>query len=103
MWDEFVAKLAFAAPTDGAPLFCDSCHQGRVEQLDRRDKKALGRGVDDNFVAELKQKNGGPQEGGTSPGGKERQPLNLWAGAPGRQAPPPGPPLFGRQKERSRT
>ncbi len=29
MWDELVVKLAFAAP-DGAPFFCDSCHQGRV-------------------------------------------------------------------------
>jgi hypothetical protein len=48
MWDDFVAKLAFV---DGSPLFCDSCHQGRVEQLDRSDKKALSKWMDDNFVA----------------------------------------------------
>jgi len=41
MWDDFVAKLSMA---NGAPLFCDSCHQGRFQQLDRHDKKALAQG-----------------------------------------------------------
>jgi hypothetical protein len=77
MWDEFAAKLAFAAP-DGAPLFCDSCHQGRVEQLDRRDKKALSKWMDDNFVAKLKQKNGGSQECETCHVDMEMQFLALW-------------------------
>jgi hypothetical protein len=48
MWDDFVAKLSMV---DGAPLFCDSCHQGRVQQLDRSDKKALTQWMDDNFVS----------------------------------------------------
>ena len=39
MWDEFAAKLV--AGRRRAPLFCDSCHQGRTTLLDRRDKKAL--------------------------------------------------------------
>jgi hypothetical protein len=50
MWDDFVAKLALV---DGSPVFCDSCHQGRVEQLDRRDKKLLAKWMDDNFVQRL--------------------------------------------------
>ncbi len=81
MWDEFVVKLAFASP-DGAPLFCDSCHQGRVEQLDRRDKKALAKWMDDNFVARLKQKSGGAQECETCHVDMEMQFLALWGGGP---------------------
>lgn len=53
MWDEFVVKLAMA---DSSPLFCDSCHQGRVKQLDRGDKKRLARWMDDNFVHGLNRK-----------------------------------------------
>lgn len=56
MWDEFAAKLAF---DDGSPLFCDSCHQGRTKQLDRTDKKALGKWMDAAFVKKLKRKDGG--------------------------------------------
>jgi len=53
MWNEYVAKLEFV---DGAPLFCDSCHQGRKKTLDRSDAKTLSRWMDDNFVARLKRK-----------------------------------------------
>lgn len=55
MWNEFAAKLTLA---DGTPLFCDSCHQGRVVQLDRRDKKALSQWMDQNFVTGLARKDG---------------------------------------------
>jgi hypothetical protein len=55
MWDEFAAKLAM---TDGGALFCDSCHQGRIVQLDRHDKKALAAWMDDNFVTRLMRKDG---------------------------------------------
>ena len=62
MWDEFAAKLALnaSAASGGAapPLFCDSCHQGRVQLLDRRDKKALGKWMDDNFVTKLDRHDG---------------------------------------------
>jgi hypothetical protein len=58
MWDDFVAKLALA---DGSTLFCDSCHQGRVEQLDRRDAQVLSSWMDANFVAKLARKDGQPQ------------------------------------------
>jgi hypothetical protein len=59
MWDEFAAKLTTA---DGSPVFCDSCHQGRIVQLDRSDKKALGKWMDASFVGGLKRKDGQPEE-----------------------------------------
>ncbi len=55
MWDEFAAKLSF---DDGTPLFCDSCHEGRIKQLDRTDKKLLSQWMDANFVVKLKRKDG---------------------------------------------
>lgn len=58
MWDEFAAKLTAA---DGAPLFCDSCHQGRVKLLDRSDKKALGRWMQASFVDGVRRKDGQPE------------------------------------------
>lgn len=63
MWDQFAAKLALS---DGqgqtGPLFCDSCHQGRTTLLDRRDKKALSKWMDGNFVATLSRKDGKSEE-----------------------------------------
>jgi hypothetical protein len=52
MWDDYVRGLAFE---DGSPLYCDSCHQGRTQMLDRRDKKALGKWMDAEYVAKLKR------------------------------------------------
>ena len=65
MWNEYVRGLAFQ---DGAPLFCDSCHQGRALQLDRRDKKALSHWMDENFVGKLKRKDGKEHECATCHG-----------------------------------
>ena len=47
MWDEFAAKVTVG---DGSPIFCDSCHQGRITLLDRTDKKALAKWMDASFV-----------------------------------------------------
>ncbi len=55
MWDELVAKLQMA---DGSALFCDSCHQGRIAQLDRADEKALRAWMDASFVGGLRRKDG---------------------------------------------
>jgi hypothetical protein len=52
MWDKYVRGLAL---DDGSALYCDSCHQGKLEFLDRHDKKALGAWMDANFVAKLKR------------------------------------------------
>jgi hypothetical protein len=63
MWDEFAAKLSLG---DGqgqpAPLFCDSCHQGRTVLLDRRDKKVLSKWMDANFAAKLQRRDGKSEE-----------------------------------------
>jgi hypothetical protein len=59
MWDDLAAKLTTA---DGSPIFCDSCHQGRIVQLDRSDKKALAKWMDASFVVALKRKDGKAQE-----------------------------------------
>jgi hypothetical protein len=59
MWDQFAAQLT---TVDGSPVFCDSCHQGRVVQLDRTDKPALARWMDASFVDGLKRKDGKAEE-----------------------------------------
>jgi hypothetical protein len=65
MWDEFAVKLSLGLgqgpqtnSQGGQPLFCDSCHQGRIKQLDRSDKKALGKWMDANFAQKLVRKDG---------------------------------------------
>jgi hypothetical protein len=60
MWDEFAAKLAFGQ--DGSPVFCDSCHEGRIKDLDRSDKKALSKWMDAAFVAGMKRRDGKSEE-----------------------------------------
>ena len=45
MWDGFVTKLS----TDGG-LFCDSCHHGSLQVLDRSDPHALARWMKQSFV-----------------------------------------------------
>jgi hypothetical protein len=75
MWDEFVARLTLA---DGSPVFCDSCHQGRLVQLDRSDKKALEGWMDTNFVGLLRRKDGQPQACETCHVGMEMHLLAQW-------------------------
>lgn len=55
MWSEYVRGLAME---DGSALYCDSCHQGAKEPLDRHDKKALAGWMDQNFVTKLKRVDG---------------------------------------------
>jgi len=59
MWNEFAAKLTTA---EGSPIFCDSCHQGRIVQLDRTDKTALAKWMDASFVDGLRWKDGKAEE-----------------------------------------
>lgn len=76
MWDEFAVGLAMA---DGSPLFCDSCHQGRVVQLDRSDEKRLSHWMDDNFVAKLARKDGQSHECATCHVDMKMRFLSDWA------------------------
>jgi hypothetical protein len=59
MWDEYVVKLSLddggAAGAATGALYCDSCHGGKSEFLDRHDKKALSAWMDANYVSKLKR------------------------------------------------
>ena len=50
MWNQFVRRLELA---DGSPLFCDSCHQGSLQVLDRHDLNALATWMKESFVTKL--------------------------------------------------
>jgi hypothetical protein len=65
MWNDFVRNLAME---DGQPVYCDSCHQGSVQGLDRRDKKLLASYMDDVFVGKLKRADGKDHDCGTCHG-----------------------------------
>jgi hypothetical protein len=58
MWKDFVLGLK---RTDGKPIFCDTCHQGKKEFLDRSNEEALRTWMDDNFVAKLTRTDGKQQ------------------------------------------
>jgi hypothetical protein len=55
MWNELVRGMTFA---NGEPVFCDSCHQGKIEILERADLKALGKWMQENYVAPMKLASG---------------------------------------------
>jgi hypothetical protein len=76
MWNEFAGKLTLE---DGSPLFCDSCHQGRVQQLDRRDKKALGKWMEANFVGKLALRDGTEHDCTTCHGEEQKMHfIDMW-------------------------
>jgi hypothetical protein len=77
MWDDFAARLSLA---DGTPLFCDSCHQGRKQLLDRRDKKALSQWMDAAFVARFARRDGKATECETCHVDMEMHLLAKWGG-----------------------
>lgn len=65
MWNEMVRVLA---TEDGSPVYCDSCHQGRIYVLDRRDKAELATYMDDVFVGKMKRADGKDHDCGTCHG-----------------------------------
>jgi hypothetical protein len=62
MWSRFVMKLEVQGDAGGA-VFCDSCHHGSVQVLDRGDKHALARWMDESFVHGLGAKDCGQCHG----------------------------------------
>jgi hypothetical protein len=52
MWNEMVRPNAFEG--NGA-VYCDSCHQGQGQFLDRSDKKAVAAYMTDNYTEKLKR------------------------------------------------
>ena len=80
MWDDITRGLAFQ---DGAPLYCDSCHQGRPNLLDRSDEKAIVAFMKDNFVTKLKRVDEGEHGCGTCHGEPfDKVILKKWAPTP---------------------
>jgi hypothetical protein len=65
MWNDLVRAVAME---DGKPVYCDSCHQGSLQALDRRDKKVLVQYMDDVFVGRLKRSDGKEHDCGTCHG-----------------------------------
>jgi Cytochrome c3 len=51
MWNENVRGITF----DGGALYCDSCHQGKAEMLDKSDKKVLGAWMDAEYTKRMKR------------------------------------------------
>jgi len=52
MWQHFVLEMRLDG---GGPLYCDSCHSGKAEFLDRHDNKALQGWMEANYVKKLKR------------------------------------------------
>jgi len=76
MWNRFVRGLTLA---DGQPLFCDSCHHGSMQVVDRHDTKALGAWMKESFVIGLSRNDQKENECATCHG-NPMQPrfINLW-------------------------
>jgi hypothetical protein len=51
MWDEYVRGISF----EGGALYCDSCHQGKGEFLDKSDKKVLAAWMDAEYTKRMKR------------------------------------------------
>jgi len=66
MWNEFVRVLAF--DKSGEPVYCDSCHQGRMFSLDHRDKSKVSDFMQASFVDGLKRVDGREHDCGTCHG-----------------------------------
>lgn len=59
MYDEFV--VGFRGEKGAATMFCDSCHQGKAKILNRSDLKALGKFMDEQYVAHIERADGKEQ------------------------------------------
>ncbi len=77
MWRRYSRDLV---TIDGAPVYCDSCHEGRLRFLDRSDPKALSQWMLANYVRKLRRKDGSRVECSTCHGRpfEPRILENLW-------------------------
>jgi hypothetical protein len=77
MWNHFVRDQT---ASDGGPVYCDSCHQGRMKMLDRTDKKALSKWMETNYVGKLQGKGGKANECATCHGDPFENDIfkNIW-------------------------
>jgi hypothetical protein len=65
MWNDFVRGLAF---DNGDVLYCDSCHNGQLFSLDRRDKDKVADFMASEFVGRLKRTDNKDHDCGTCHG-----------------------------------
>lgn len=69
MWNEITRVVAIDAPSgDGSPIFCDSCHQGDLFILDRRDRSKVSLFMSDVYDQKLKRTDGRNHECATCHG-----------------------------------
>lgn len=66
MYDEFV--VALRDEKNAATVFCDSCHQGKAKMLNRSDKKAVGKFMDEQYVGHMARADKKSHECGTCHG-----------------------------------
>lgn len=77
MWNDILAKLEFK---DGSPLYCDSCHQGRMQFLDRSNPAAVAAWMNENMVKPLQRRDGGEHDCSTCHGNPPTyELLETWA------------------------
>lgn len=65
MWTNLVRGLK---QKDNSALFCDSCHQGKMTFLDRKDDEALSGWMQANFVDKMVRKDGAKHDCSTCHG-----------------------------------
>ena len=59
MWHRYSQDLE---TVDGEPVYCDSCHKGRLRFLDRSNREALSQWMRVNYVDRLRAKDGSRME-----------------------------------------
>jgi hypothetical protein len=65
MYNELARTLALE---DGAPVYCDSCHDGKMFVLDRRDRYAVATYMENVLVGKMKRVDGRDHDCGTCHG-----------------------------------
>jgi hypothetical protein len=80
MFNEITRVLALET---GEPVYCDSCHQGTLFTLDRRDKSKIGDYMSDVLVGKMKRVDGRDHDCGTCHGDPpDFAFLTAWKNAP---------------------
>ena len=59
MWHRYSRDLV---TVDGDPVYCDSCHGGRLRFLDRSNREALNQWMRTNYVDKLRPRDGSRME-----------------------------------------
>ena len=54
MWNDYVAKFKLAS----GPLFCDSCHDGKHDFLNRKEKEKVSKYMEVEYTQKLSSKDG---------------------------------------------